>query len=154
MLGRYFELSGCVVHGQKRGRALGYPTADQEKAILRRFRERSPLEAIVPVLDAADLTALQQACRRIHVSEAVEDYLITLVHATRGHESLDLGASPRASLALYHAAQALAAIRGREYVLPDDVKYLAPPVLGHRLLPTAQSRLRGRGATAIVAVSR
>jgi MoxR-like ATPase len=93
---------------------------------------------------------LQEGCRRVHVSDAVEGYLLSIVRATRDHEELDLGASPRASLALYRAAQARAAVHGRDYVLPDDVKALAPAVLGHRLLPAAQSRLRGRGAAVIV----
>jgi MoxR-like ATPase len=130
--------------------SLGYPQVEEERAILRRFRERSPLDDVAPVLAAEDLVQLQASCRAVYVSEAVEDYLLAIVRATREHEALDLGASPRASLALYHAAQARAAIHGRDYVLPDDVKALAPPVLGHRLLPTAQSRLRGRGATTVV----
>jgi MoxR-like ATPase len=130
--------------------SLGYPSLEEETAILRRFREGSPLEAAVPVLPASELAALQRACREVYVGDAVEGYLVELVRATRQHEALDLGASPRASLALYHAAQALAAVRGRAYVLPDDVKHLAPAVLGHRLIPTAQSRLRGRGATEVV----
>jgi MoxR-like ATPase len=129
---------------------LGYPDVEEERAILRRFRQRSPLEDVAPVLAAEDVAALQAACQSVHVSEAIEDYLLAIVRATREHEALDLGASPRASLALYHAAQARAAIHGRDFVLPDDVKRLAPAVLGHRLLPTAQSRLRGRGAGAVV----
>jgi MoxR-like ATPase len=130
--------------------SLGYPSVEEEAAILHRFRERSPLEAATPVLATGDLARLQEACRGVFVGEAVEGYLVGLVRATRRHEALDLGASPRATLALYHAAQALAAIRGRAFVLPDDVKRLAPAVLGHRLIPTAQSRLRGRGATEVV----
>ena len=130
--------------------SLGYPSVEEETAILRRFRERSPLEAATPVLAASELTALQEACRGVHVGAAVEGYLVGLVRSTRENEALDLGASPRATLALYHAAQALAAVRGRAFVLPDDVKGLAPAVLGHRLIPTAQSRLRGRGATELV----
>ena len=130
--------------------SLGYPTVEDERTMLRRFRDRSPLEDLRPTLAAEDVTRLQRACRQVHVGEAVEEYLVTVVRATRGHEALDLGASPRASLALYHAAQALAAVRGREYVLPDDVKRLAPAVLGHRLLATAQARLRGRSAGAVV----
>lgn len=130
--------------------SVGYPSVEEERAILRRFRERSPLAGVIPVVGTEELLALQAATRRVHVGEAVEEYLVTLVRATRGHDLLDLGASPRASLALYHAVQALAAIRGREFALPDDVKHLAPAVLGHRLLPTSQARLRGRGANAVV----
>jgi MoxR-like ATPase len=133
--------------------SLGYPSEEQERAILRRFRDvpnAVALQKVAPVVEGDELVTLQTACRAVHVGEPVEGYLLSVVRATRGHEGLDLGASPRASLALYHASQALAAIRGRDYVLPDDVKRLAGPVLGHRLLPTAQSRLRGRGATALV----
>jgi MoxR-like ATPase len=129
---------------------LGYPSVAEETAIVRRFRQGSPLESATPVLAARDLTVLQRSCRNVFVGEAVEGYIVGLVRATRDHEALDLGASPRATLALYHAAQALAAIRGRAFVLPDDVKRLAPAVLGHRLIPTAQSRLRGRGASDVV----
>jgi MoxR-like ATPase len=130
--------------------SVGYPSPHEERAILHRFRERSPLEDVQPVLDSEQIGLLQAACRRVHVSDAVEEYLVAIVRATRDHESLDLGASPRASLALYHASQALAAIRGRDYVLPDYVKHLAAPVLSHRLLATAQSRLRGRTAAGVV----
>jgi MoxR-like ATPase len=89
--------------------------------------------------------------RAVHVSEAVEDYVVRLARATRLHAALQLGASPRATLALYRASQALAALQGRSYVLPDDVKRLATPVLAHRLIASAQSRLRGRGAAEILA---
>ena len=133
--------------------SLGYPTEEQERAILRRFKEvatSAALEEVRPVVSGEALLALQSGVRQVHVSEAVEGYLLSLVRATRGHEALDLGASPRASLALYRSSQARAALHGREFVLPDDVKALAPAVLGHRLLPAAQARLRGRGATAVV----
>ena len=133
--------------------SLGYPSEEQERAILRRFKElptAAALDEVKPVVSGEELLALQEGCRRVHVSDAVEGYLLSIVRATRGHDALDLGASPRASLALYRAAQARAALRGGNYVLPDDVKALAPSVLGHRLLVAAQSRLRGRGATAVV----
>jgi MoxR-like ATPase len=133
--------------------SLGYPSESQERAILRRFKDQptaAALDEIQPVIGGDELLALHSHCRAVHVSEVVEDYLLSIVRATRGHEALDLGASPRASLALYRAAQARAALHGREFVLPDDVKALAPAVLGHRLLAAAQSRLRGRGAGAIV----
>jgi MoxR-like ATPase len=133
--------------------SLGYPTEDDERAILRRFKELPTADAVgrvEPVVVADALLALQTATRGVHVGDAVEGYLLSLVRATRGHEALDLGASPRAALALYRSAQARAALHGRDYALPDDIKALAPAVLGHRLLPAAQARLRGRGATAIV----
>jgi MoxR-like ATPase len=131
--------------------SLGYPTLDEERSIVRRFRAENPLDELPVAVSAAELLAAQQACRGVHVGEAVEEYLLNLVRATRGHAGVELGASPRASLALYHAAQALAAIYGRPYVLPDDVKALAGPVLAHRLIVSAQTRLRGKAVTEVVA---
>src|SRR5260370_39645493 len=96
---------------------------------------------------------MQRLSREVHVAEAVEDYVVRLVRASRLHAAIELGASPRATLALYHAAQALAGIRGRSYVLPDDVKRLAPSVLTHRLITSAQSRLRGRGPADVLTES-
>ena len=123
---------------------LGYPSETEEKDIVRRFRLASPLDELPAVIEQAELLAMQRLVRQVHLAEAVEDYLVRLVRASRVHASIELGASPRATLGLYRAAQALAALRGRGYVVPDDVKQLAPAVLGHRLITSAQSRLRGR----------
>jgi MoxR-like ATPase len=123
--------------------SLGYPTVEEEAAILDRFERASPLDDLAPCTDAETVLAAIKTVRTITVAPAVRDYVVGLVQATRAHSSLALGASPRASLALRRAAQALAAVRGRTFVLPDDVKELALPVLGHRLLPTGQTRLRG-----------
>jgi MoxR-like ATPase len=106
----------------------------------------SPLDELPAVISVSELAAMQRLVRAVHVSDAVEDYVVRLVRATRLHAALELGASPRATLALYRASQALAGLQGRGYVLPDDVKRLAAPVLSHRLIASAQSRLRGRGA--------
>jgi len=125
---------------------LGYPTADDDRVILNRFRQKSPLDELSPVVGAEEIIKMQAACREVHVSPDIEDYVIRLVHATREHESIELGASPRAMLALYQAAQALAALRGRDYVIPDDVKYLAGSVLAHRIVLKAESYLRGGDA--------
>jgi MoxR-like ATPase len=130
---------------------IGYPDAAEERAIIDRFEEESPLETLQPVADAAQLIAGAAALRRVRVEGAVRDYIVRLMQATRGHPGLELGASPRASLALFRGARALAAIRGRTYVLPDDVKVLAPYVLPHRLLLSSSARLRGRDTGAIVA---
>lgn len=127
--------------------SIGYPTESDEKNIVRRFRAGSPLDELPAVVSQFDLTAMQRCVRDVHVSDAVEDYVVRLVRASRLHASLELGASPRATLGLYRSAQALAGVRGRAYVLPDDVKQLAPAVLTHRVIASAQSRLRGRGAT-------
>jgi MoxR-like ATPase len=126
--------------------SVGYPSAEDDRLILERFRRTDPLEELAPVVAAAALLEMQRACREVHVSADVEDYIIRIIHATRRHEALELGASPRAMLALYNAAQALAAVRGRGYVAPDDVKYLVNPVLVHRVIPKSESRLRGRKA--------
>ena len=89
---------------------------------------------------------MQRAVRDVHVAEDVEDYIVRLIHATRTHEDVELGASPRAMLALYNATQALAALRGRDYVTPDDIKRLVVPVLIHRVITRSESRLRGHKA--------
>jgi MoxR-like ATPase len=125
---------------------IGYPSTDDDRVILERFRRADPLEELAPVVAARELLEMQRACREVHVAADVEDYIIRLVHATREHEALELGASPRAMLALYNAAQALAAVRGRAFVTPDDIKYLVTPVLIHRVIPKSESRLRGQRA--------
>jgi len=130
--------------------ALGYPTAEEENAILLRFERDEPLENLQAVVDADTILSLQKLVRTVRVEASVRDYVIAIVRATRAHQSVELGASPRGSLYLYHAAQALSALRGRDFVLPDDVKYLAPFVLTHRLIISAQTRLRGRDARQIV----
>jgi len=126
--------------------SLGYPNEADEKSIVRRFRAGSPLDELPAVVDVVELLAMQRLAREVHVADVVEDYVVRLVRASRLHASIELGASPRATLGLYRAAQAIAALKGRGYVLPDDVKRLAPAVLTHRLIVSAQSRLRGRGA--------
>jgi MoxR-like ATPase len=131
--------------------AIGYPSELDEKGIVQRFRSGSPLDELPAVVEQAELVAMQRLTRDVHVAEPVEDYIVRLIRATRVHASVELGASPRATLALYRASQALAGIHGRAYVLPDDVKRLAPAVLTHRLITTAQSRLRGRGGADVLA---
>jgi len=129
---------------------LGYPSEDDENAILLRFEHDDPLATLAPVMESQSLLALQDEVRLIHVDEAVRQYIVQVARATRQNAALELGASPRATLALYKTAQALAAIRGRAFVIPDDVKYLAPAVLAHRLLISPQARLRGRNREQIV----
>ena len=124
---------------------LGYPQGEEERVILRRFRQHQPLTDLQPVLTQEVIT-LQQVVKEVIVSEPVETYLLALVQATRTHATIELGASPRGALALEHASQALAALQGRAFVRPDEVKRLAPAVLAHRLILSAQARLRGRGA--------
>jgi MoxR-like ATPase len=130
---------------------LGYPAPEEERAILRRFRKSSPLATLEPVVSAADLAALGELCTDVLVHETIENYLIALANASRADANLALGISPRGTLALYRAAQALAAVRGRGYVTPDDVQELAEPILAHRLIPSAPARLRGHPAGELVA---
>jgi MoxR-like ATPase len=130
---------------------MGYPDAEEEEAILTRFVGAQPLERLEPVVQAEDIVRLQRAVPRVTVSDVVRRYIVALVRATRADAAVELGASPRGSLALYQGAQALAALRGRAFVLPDDVKELAPDVLGHRLMLQPEARLRGRSARSVIA---
>ncbi len=130
--------------------ALGYPGEADERAILRRFREKNPLQELTPVVSAAQVLEVATAVRHVFVHPSIEQYIVALVRATRDHSAIQLGASPRGALALYHTSQALAAIRGRGYVLPDDCKHLLIPVLEHRLVATSQARVRGRATRDIL----
>jgi MoxR-like ATPase len=122
---------------------LGYPEENEEIAILERFQEEEPLRSLAAVATPELISKLQEARRAIRVSRPVREYITSIVRATRVHPSLRLGASPRGSLGLMRAGQGLAALRGREYVLPDDVKALAPSVLSHRLILREEERLEG-----------
>jgi MoxR-like ATPase len=113
---------------------MGYPDMEDEKSILRQQTLRSPVERLVPVMHSEDVLALQNEVREVTVDESLVDYLIRIVRATRESDLLDLGVSPRGSLALYHAAQAVAFIQGRDYVIPDDIKRLVVPVFAHRIV--------------------
>jgi MoxR-like ATPase len=130
---------------------LGYPTHSEESEILLRFQHlTSSSLSLDPVVTTARLSALQEAVTHVRVDDALRDYLLHIAEQTRKSDELELGASPRASLALFKGAQALAAISGRNYVLPDDIKRLAGPVLVHRLIPGSQARLRGRRTAQIL----
>jgi MoxR-like ATPase len=122
--------------------SLGYPAPEDEAQMLERQRRGHPIETLPGVAAAAEVLAAQQAIRDVHVDEKVRTYILELVGATRRHDDVALGGSPRASLALFRASQALAAIRGRAYVLPDDVKRVAAAVLVHRVILRPESRLR------------
>jgi len=129
---------------------LGYPNEDDENDILLRYEREDPLVALEPVLDAGTLLELQQRVRSIQVEESVREYVVRVARATREHPAVELGVSPRGTLALYRTAQALAALRGREYVIPDDIKQLTPFVLTHRIIIRPQTRLRGRTAEQVI----
>jgi MoxR-like ATPase len=129
---------------------LGYPDAAEEGRILRRLQREHPIESLGRVVEAGILPQLACQVWDIHVDQTVEVYIVRLVQATRQHPDLALGASPRGSLALFKTSQALAALRGRDFVLPDDVKTMMPLTLTHRLLLKPESALRGRTAAQIV----
>jgi MoxR-like ATPase len=124
--------------------AIGYPSEAEENAILERFRLSDPLPDLQPVTSPAEIISLQAERRRVRVEESLRDYIVRVARATRRHQEIELGASPRATLSLFQAAQAWASIHGRDYVLPDDVKSMAPHVLTHRLMISPQAQLRGR----------
>jgi MoxR-like ATPase len=113
---------------------MGYPEAEDEKSILRQQSLNSPLDHIAPVMHSDDVLALQHEARRVAADESLLDYIIQIVRATRQSDMLDLGVSPRGSLALYHAAQSLAYIEGRDFCIPDDIKRLVVPVFAHRIV--------------------
>lgn len=131
--------------------SLGYPTAVEEDQLLLRYARQNPLIDLEPVVDAADILAMQQLVREVRVEDVLRGYMVQVVRATREHPAVDLGVSPRGSLALYRTAQAYAAIRGRNYVLPDDVKAMTPYVLTHRIHISPQTRLRGRTPSEVIA---
>lgn len=130
--------------------SLGYPSEDEEGLILSRFQQENPLESLTSVIEAGELWKLQKLCREVYVDDSVRKYATAISRATRSHDDIKLGASPRASLGLHLASQALAAIRRRNYVIPDDVKHLAVPVIAHRLIAKAEARLRGHSLEDIV----
>ncbi len=130
--------------------AIGYPNVEAELDILRTHARGDRLAAIGPVTDAATVAAIIEMIRDVYATETVQRYIIALCRATRVHEDAELGASPRASLALLRAARAYAATQGRDYVIPDDVKALAPHLLPHRLILRPESQLAGRDATQVV----
>lgn len=130
---------------------LGYPDEDGEDEILARLESASPLDAVQPVVEPGELMRLAAALNHLHVDPSIRRYAVRIVQETRKDAAFELGASPRASLALFRTARALAAVSGRDYVLPDDVKAMAPHVLPHRVILSTQARLRGRDAEDLVA---
>jgi MoxR-like ATPase len=130
--------------------SLGYPGRKDEAEMLERLRLAHPIDNVSPVVTADDVIACQTAVRAVHVDPKVRDYLLDLVHATRDHHDVALGGSPRASIALFRASQAVAAIRDHDFVTPDDVKRIASAVLSHRLIIRPESRLRKVTASQVV----
>ena len=131
--------------------SLGYPSVADEIVIMERQRRIHPIEELSPVADASDIVRIQEAVKSIYVDDLVKQYIALMVEATRHHPAIYLGSSPRGSLALYRTAQARALMEGRDYVMPDDVKALAEPVLAHRLILPSTDRARDGGGRACVA---
>ena len=129
---------------------LGYPTVEEELEIMERQQMAHPIEALESVASADEVIELQRAIRGIYVDDLVKQYIVAVVDSTRSHADISLGASPRASLALFRGGQAIALIRGRDFVLPDDVKDLAVPMLSHRMIVSAAARMRGVSSEEIV----
>ena len=121
---------------------LGYPSAMDEVAIIEQQQFVHPVEELGPVAGPGELTTLQETIKRIYVDTTIKTYIVSLVEATRHHPSVYLGASPRGSLGLFRASQTMALLQGRDYVLPDDVKAVAEPVLAHRLIINSSARMR------------
>lgn len=129
---------------------MGYPTEDEETELLERFQMNDPLTDLEAVITIDELVDATRAVREVHVDEEIRRYLTKVVRGTREHDAVELGVSPRGTLALFRAAQSLAALRGRRYCEPDDVKALARPVLSHRILLNPEARLRGRTVDYII----
>jgi len=129
---------------------IGYPLEHEEEAILSRFQQGNPLDELASVMEKDELVELQRLCHHVHIVDSIRKYVVNIVRATRTHQDIELGASPRASLGLHLASQALAAIRGRDYVIPDDVKYMAAHVIAHRLITKTETRLRGKSLPSLV----
>jgi len=130
--------------------SLGYLDAAEESRMLLNLRRQHPIERLESVVDGRRVPELSQQVWEVHVDDTIRDYIVHLVQATRQHPDLALGASPRGSLGLFRGSQALAAIRGRDYVLPDDVKELAPITLAHRCIIHPESALRGRTPSQVI----
>ncbi len=129
---------------------LGYPSEDDETAMLERFEDADPLSSLGPVASADDVLRIQGLVRQVYIDPVLRAYLVQVIRSTREHPDVELGASPRATLGLYRCAQALAGIRGQEYVTPDDIKTLATPALAHRIILKSMARLRERSQESVV----
>ncbi len=129
---------------------LGYPSAEEEASMLSRLQLKHPIDDLKTVVTADEILQCQQAVRNIHVEEKLSRYIVELIRRSREHQDVLLGGSPRASLALYRASQALAAIRGHDYITPDDIKRIAPAILAHRIILKPESRLRKVTARSVV----
>lgn len=130
--------------------SLGYPSPKDETDIIKNYLNSKTLENIAPVAEEGDILQMQQEVDQVHVHDDILQYIVGIVNGTRSHRDIHLGASPRVSIDLYRGAKALAYVRGRDYVIPDDVKEIVPYVLGHRMILSAEARIEGRKPEKII----
>jgi MoxR-like ATPase len=130
---------------------LGYPEKDQEIDILDSQQYQHPIDTLDQVVDEKELLAAQESLKEVYVDQLIKQYIVEIVSQTRRHPEVYLGASPRGSLTLYRAAQAYAAIRGRDYVIPDEIKVLAPFALAHRMIVSPAARIKDVSSEAVLA---
>ena len=130
--------------------SIGYPMSADEMNILDSHQHHHPLEDLSQIMTAEELVLIQQQVRNVHVDPTIREYIVAIANATRNHNNIYLGSSPRGSLALFRASPALAAMRGRGYVIPDDVKLLAKPTLAHRIIVAPAARVRSITSTSVL----
>ena len=130
--------------------SMGYPNFMEERGILTAYKESAPLESLQAVVTEQDIAAMQSEVEKIFVEESIQDYMVHITQATRNHKDIYLGCSPRATLALFNAVRALAYIRGREYVIPDDVKELIYVALSHRLILKSEAKIQGKDENSVL----
>ena len=130
--------------------SLGYPDLEEELAIIEGQEQSHPIDSLEAVANSQDIIGLQEAAKSVYVDRLVRQYIVSLTEATRNHREVSLGASPRASLGMFRTSRALALIRDRDYVIPDDIKMLAPGVIAHRIMLSPSARMRGIQSTDVV----
>jgi len=130
--------------------SVGYPEQEDERQIIKSQQKAHPIESLAAVVNGEDLLTYSRQVTEVHVEASLENYILQIIQATRSHADLALGASPRGSLALYKTSQALAAVQGRDYVIPDDIKTLVPLTLAHRMILKPESQLRGRTTLSVL----
>jgi MoxR-like ATPase len=130
--------------------SIGYPSKEEESSILSRFQTANPVEELMAVASGKDIISIQDTVKQVFVDKTINNYIVEIVTKTRYHSDINLGASPRASLSLFRAAQAWAFYNGRSFVIPEDVKYMAIPVLSHRIVLKQEARLKKISAEEII----
>jgi MoxR-like ATPase len=130
--------------------SLGYPAFAEELSIIEHQEQTHPIESLEAVATPREMINLQEAAKAVYVDQLVRQYIVSIIEASRSHRDISLGASPRASLGLFRASRALALVRDRDFVMPDDVKLLAPSVIAHRIVLSPSARMRGIQSTDVI----